>query len=100
LRRAEEISQKYRTECLIVAHAVGVIDVAPVGGDVTPAIEEMRKAALALGGHLTIQRAPREIRERVDVWGPTRSDFTVMQKLKREFDPNGVLNPGRFVGGI
>ncbi len=98
--RAEEIAQKYHTECLLAAHAVGIVDVALVGGDVVPAIEEMRQAAIALGGHLTIQRAPQEIRERVDVWGPTQSDFAVMQKLKHEFDPNGVLNPGRFVGNI
>lgn len=96
----EETAQKHHVECLLSAQAVGVVDVALTGGDVAPAIEEMRSAAIALNGHLTIQRASREIRERVDVWGPTRSDFVVMQKLKREFDPNGVLNPGQFVGGL
>ncbi len=98
--RVEEIAQKHGAECLFAAHAVGIVDVALIGGDLAPAVEEMRNAAIALGGHLTIQRAPRALRERVDVWGPTRSDFVIMQKLKRELDSNGVLNPGRFVGGI
>lgn len=99
-QRVEEIAEKYYAECLIAAQALGIIDVALVGGDEASVIEEMRSAAIALGGHLTIERAPRALRERVDVWGPTRSDFTMMEKLKREFDPNGVLNPGRFVGKI
>ncbi len=98
--RVEEIAEKCHAECLIAAQALGIIDVGFVSGDAAPAIEEMRAAAISLGGHLTIVRAPRVLRERVDVWGPTRSDFSIMQKLKKEFDPNGVLNPGRFVGMI
>jgi glycolate oxidase FAD binding subunit len=41
-----------------------------------------------------------ELKRPVHVWGVTGPDFTLMQKLKREFDPDGVLNPGRYVGGI
>ena len=26
--------------------------------------------------------------------------LAIMGRLKREFDPEGVLNPGRFVGGL
>jgi glycolate dehydrogenase FAD-binding subunit len=96
----EEIAQKHHTECLLAAQALGIVDVALVGGDIAPAIEEMRGEAISIGGHLTIQRASGEMRKRIDVWGPTRSDFAVMQKLKGEFDPSGVLNPGRFVGRI
>jgi glycolate oxidase FAD binding subunit len=37
----------------------------------------------------------------VDVWGPTGdAELAVMRRLKLEFDPTGVLNPGRFVGGL
>ena len=38
--------------------------------------------------------------EVADVWGPTADNFPIMQRLKREFDPHHVLNPGRFVGGL
>jgi FAD/FMN-containing dehydrogenase len=34
------------------------------------------------------------------VWGLPRADFAQMLKLKKVFDPAGVLSPGRFVGGI
>jgi glycolate dehydrogenase FAD-binding subunit len=38
---------------------------------------------------------------KVDVWGslPTQT-LEVMRRLKVRFDPNYILNPGRFVGGI
>jgi glycolate oxidase FAD binding subunit len=34
------------------------------------------------------------------VWGPARPDFALMQRVKHVFDPQNVLSPGRFAGGI
>jgi len=34
------------------------------------------------------------------VWGPLGKDLILMQRLKASFDPDRLLNPGRFVGGI
>ncbi len=34
------------------------------------------------------------------VWGPFRPDFELMRRLKNSFDPQNVLAPGRFAGGI
>nr|PZN20939.1 MAG: hypothetical protein DIU80_19655 [Chloroflexota bacterium] len=33
-------------------------------------------------------------------WGPPPQGIEVMQRIKREFDPHTMLNPGRFVPGI
>jgi glycolate oxidase FAD binding subunit len=33
-------------------------------------------------------------------WGPTGSNFALMTRIKQSFDPNGILNPGVFVGGL
>jgi glycolate oxidase FAD binding subunit len=42
----------------------------------------------------------RELKERVGVWGPPRDDMGLMGRVKDKFDSRGLLNPGRFVGGI
>jgi glycolate oxidase FAD binding subunit len=52
-------------------------------------------------GSVIVERAPREVREAVDPWGPVADGaLDLMRALKTEFDPRGVLNPGRFVGGL
>lgn len=53
------------------------------------------------GGSLVVERAPAPLKVDFDVWGPMRPDLlAVMSRVKREFDPDGILNPGRFVGGL
>jgi glycolate oxidase FAD binding subunit len=36
----------------------------------------------------------------MDVWGPVGNALELMRRVKHQFDPAGILNPGRFVGGI
>jgi len=48
-----------------------------------------------------VERAPREVKERLDVWGPVEPEtLALMKRLKSEFDPLGTLNPGRYVDRI
>jgi glycolate oxidase FAD binding subunit len=49
---------------------------------------------------LVLEQAPLELKRRIDVWGETRGDFALMQRLKQQFDPKSTLNPGRFLGGM
>ncbi|MHB8908204.1 MAG: FAD-binding oxidoreductase [Syntrophales bacterium] len=56
--------------------------------------------AVKHGGNLIVEAAPRDLKEKVSIWGQPRSDYGVMRRLKAEMDPVGILNPGRFVGGI
>lgn len=44
--------------------------------------------------------APVALKQGRDVWGATPATLDVMQSLKNEFDPNRVINPGRFAGSI
>jgi len=61
---------------------------------------KIMEASAAAGGHATIPWCPTELKRRVNVWGTPRDDFDLMWKLKQVFDPQNILSPGRFMGGI
>jgi len=45
--------------------------------------------------------APEELRAAVDPWGVADGpELTLMRRVKERFDPAGVCNPHRYVGGI
>jgi glycolate oxidase FAD binding subunit len=46
-------------------------------------------------GHVVVLRAPRALKEQIDVWGPEPSAASAVRALKRMFDPAGILNAGR-----
>ena len=53
------------------------------------------------GGAAVVERAPREAKDGLDPWGAVGPGaLAIMERIKREFDPGGILNPGRFVGGL
>jgi glycolate dehydrogenase FAD-binding subunit len=56
--------------------------------------------AQAHRGHAVILAAPNSLKRGIDVWGPAPLTLSLMREIKRQFDPEGLLNPGRFVGGI
>lgn len=63
------------------------------------AIPHLREAAKQRHGTLVVTEAPPALASRVDVWGSVSAP-DVMHRLKQQFDPHGILNPGRFAGGI
>jgi len=64
-------------------------------------LKDLRSLCAQTGrGALVLEKAPTELRVAIDVWAETRGDFSLMRSLKDKFDPAGILNPGRFVGGI
>lgn len=66
-----------------------------------PDAGSIRAAALALGGHATLIRAPAAIRAATDVFQPEEPALAALSKrVKESFDPKGVLNPGRMWAGV
>ena len=63
-------------------------------------IDELRRCAQSRGGSLVIMKAPDELIDQLDVWGEAGATISLMRSLKMKFDPDGLLNPGRFVAGI
>jgi len=47
-------------------------------------------------GHATLIRAPAAVRAKVDVFMPEPALAALTQRVRKGFDPQGVLNPGRM----
>lgn len=88
----------------LTGHAgTGVTFVGLSGGSVDDRAEtigELREIWSRRGGSVVLLEASRELKEKVGVWGPPRDDIGLMGRVKDKFDSRGIMNPGRFVGGI
>ncbi len=59
--------------------------------------EAIRGAAARAGGHATLYRAPESLRCREDAFTPLSPALLALhRRLKKAFDPKGILNPGRL----
>jgi glycolate oxidase FAD binding subunit len=63
-------------------------------------VDWLRIMAKKLDGYVVVEAIDPPLKERVDVWGHIGGSFPLMKKLKDTLDPQGILNPGRFVGGL
>jgi glycolate oxidase FAD binding subunit len=64
------------------------------------ATNAIHDACAKLGGQSTIPWCPTEWKANLIIWGLENPALRQMQKIKTVFDPQGVLGPGRFVGGL
>lgn len=67
------------------------------GADDTTGVSVLRELAEERGGALVLLRAPPEARRELGTWGRPPAGIEIMRRLKAQFDPDGVLAPGRFV---
>ena len=61
---------------------------------------EIRHLGSKLGGSVVVEWCPTALKRKVNIWGALRDDFALMQGLKCAFDPDRILNPGRFLGRL
>jgi D-lactate dehydrogenase (cytochrome)/glycolate oxidase len=52
------------------------------------------------GGHVLLEKAPVEFKQRHDTFGRKRSDWQVMRRVKSALDPNRIFAPGRLPGKV
>lgn len=67
------------------------------------AVEEIRRLranAMDAGGALFVEKAPAMVRGEIDAWGEAGSTDALMREVKKKFDPQSLLNPGKFVSGM
>ncbi len=70
-----------------------VADVSPAA--VADALAEVRAGMDALGGYVVVEEAAPTLR--LDRWGPEPEGAAIMRTLRANWDPVGILNPGRYV---
>ncbi|HVU48009.1 MAG TPA: FAD-binding oxidoreductase [Terracidiphilus sp.] len=90
-----------------VAEGAEFAAVAQCNGLVNIALKAKPDTATALIERLRLQcnsvvilQFPAELHGHIDPWGFDSTALPLMREIKRRFDPERILNPGRFVGNI
>ncbi|MGH9677941.1 MAG: FAD-binding oxidoreductase, partial [Candidatus Acidiferrum sp.] len=60
---------------------------------------DLRTTLQSQGASLVVLRRPANM-PALDAWGQLPDSLPLMRAVKQQLDPNGTLNPGRFLGGI
>ena len=109
LRSYEKITSEFGMDCAFICHAGnGILRTYILASknlrskieSFIELIEKLTSEAVKNEGNLVVESSPLLIKKKVDVWGQSRSDYLVVRRLKEQIDPAGILNTGRFVGGI
>ena len=106
--QAKKISDANELPWAAMARGLGVIYIAllPGGRDddwrnrTALAVEQLSTATANLGGNASVQWCPSEWNSALKNRTLRRQDFEQMKKLKAVFDPQGILAPGRLLGGL
>jgi glycolate oxidase FAD binding subunit len=76
-----------------------------ISADVSGTLESGQKIRAVLaahdGGHATLVRAPAEVRRQANVLQPQAAPLAALsRRVKQQFDPKRVLNPGRMYADV
>ncbi|HUY91845.1 MAG TPA: FAD-binding oxidoreductase [Pirellulales bacterium] len=102
--RMVALCQELDPGCSLVSHAGNGIVLARFrefsAADTSRVIvQHLQPAAAAAGGSAVVWSCAAGELTRQAIWGGARDDAEMMRSVKRQFDPKGLLNPGRFVYG-
>lgn len=91
------------SNCSIQAHAGNGVVIThfpelPSDGISCAIVGKLQPIANALQGNLTVLSNPSKAElTHQSVWGGINAPFDLMKRVKQQFDPRDILNPGRFV---
>lgn len=105
---AQQCGSRHGLPVALLGRAVGVVYAAFLPGESNPdtierlalATGEMAEAAAAAHGFSSVTWCPAELKSRTPLWGKERGDWSLMRRVKQAFDPESILSPGRFLGGL
>jgi glycolate oxidase FAD binding subunit len=111
LKELNEVARGHGAALATITRASGIVFAAlfteagsgtPTGAIANAVKEVFRFCALPENGvQAMLEWGPTEMKTSAEmVWGSSRPDFELMGRVKKSFDPQNVLAPGRFAGGI
>ncbi len=100
LARVQLLPYGVSAHAVAQAHGLLLLRLEGASSELAGIVGTLSAEVRELGGTLFIQSAPAALRESINVWGAPPAAIALMREIKRQFDPNRTLNPGRFVGGI
>ncbi len=68
--------------------------------DVLEAVRECRRIARRHDGTAVVEICRPYVKTQMDVWGEEPGSMEIMRRLKERFDPQRLLNRGRFLGRL
>jgi len=105
LGRLTRESSEGDSRCSITSHVgAGVLRFAVWGMPSTNGVQDHWSSALAElrgrlengGGSLVLSRGPEAVTRRIGAWGGRGEEAPLVDGLKAEFDPHGIMAPGRL----
>jgi glycolate oxidase FAD binding subunit len=107
LSQVRQLAERYALDCAVLIRALSVVYIALLPSAASHALADLISCSRGLmglcmnsGATPMIERCPLELKHALNIWPAPGSEHEVSARLKRVFDPQGVLSPGRFQGGI
>jgi len=88
-----------RWSLVVQATGIGWLRMSGLPAELATAVRGMREQLEGKGGSLVLARRPAEMLP-AGAWGTPGDAIGLMKAVKHQFDPQNILNPGCFVGGI
>ena len=94
------VASDFRCDAVVSRAGTGVTYLYVEASDPVAWVKRARNLLAPLGARAVVEYAPGPAMAPDDRWGPPGDDLPMMRELKRTFDPNAILYPGTFVGGL
>lgn len=88
------------TICDLGFGAMTALASAPSDGQAISFVNTVVSKVAQSSGSYVVEKCPLAVKRRLDVFSDVGNSIEIMRRIKKQYDPAGTLNPGRFIGKI